>query len=54
VDKSVPVILKHPLQANVAAPFFIVVDIFGILGLRDDLFKEIQRRIDELRQQQAA
>jgi uncharacterized membrane protein YGL010W len=54
VEKSVPVLLKHPLQANVAAPFFTVVEIFGLLGLRDDLFKEVQRRIGELRQEQAA
>ena len=54
VEKSIPVILKHPIQANLAAPFFIVVDIFGILGLRDELFNEVQRRISELRQQQVA
>jgi uncharacterized membrane protein YGL010W len=54
VEKSAPVILKHPVQANIAAPFFIVVEIFSILGLRDELFNEVQQRIDELRQQQAA
>lgn len=54
VEKSAPVILKHPVQANIAAPFFIVVEIFSILGLRDDLFNEVKRRIDELRQQQTA
>jgi len=54
VEKSVPVILKHPVQANLAAPFFTVVEIFGILGLRDDLFKEVQNRVAELRQQQTA
>jgi uncharacterized membrane protein YGL010W len=54
VEKSVPVILKHPVQANLAAPFFIVVEIFSILGLRDELFNEVQRRIDEMQQQQTA
>ena len=54
VEKSTPVILKHPVQANLAAPFFIVVEIFSIVGLRDEMFKEVQRRIDTLRQQQAA
>jgi uncharacterized membrane protein YGL010W len=54
VEKSVPVLLKHPVQANLAAPFFIVVEIFSICGLRDDLFNEVQRRIRELRQEQAA
>jgi uncharacterized membrane protein YGL010W len=54
VERSVPVILKHPVQANLAAPFFIVVEIFSILGLRDELFNEVQRRIHEMRQQQPA
>jgi uncharacterized membrane protein YGL010W len=54
VEKSVPVVLKHPVQANLAAPFFTVVEIFKILGLRDDLFNEVQQRIAELREQQAA
>lgn len=54
VERSTPVILKHPVQANIAAPFFTVVEIFSILGLRDDLFNEVQRRINELRQEQTA
>ena len=54
VEKSVPVVLKHPVQANLAAPFFTVVEIFKILGLREDLFNEIQTRIARIRQQQSA
>ncbi len=54
VEKSTPVVLKHPVQANLAAPFFTVVEIFKIMGLRDELFNEVQRRISELRQGQAA
>lgn len=54
VEKSVPVILKHPVQANVGAAFFIVVEIFSILGLRNDLSKEVQRCINELRQKETA
>ena len=54
VEKSIPVVLKHPLQANVAAPFFIVVDIFKFTGLRDKMFDEVKRRIEELRQKQTA
>ena len=54
VEKSVPVILKHPLQANLAAPFFTIVEIFSILGLRKSLFNEIQQRIAELRQEEQA
>jgi uncharacterized membrane protein YGL010W len=45
VEKSVPVILKHPVQANLTAPFFIVVDIFKLLGLREELFDTVQREI---------
>lgn len=54
VEKSAPVILKHPVQANLAAPFFTVVEIFKILGMREDMFDEVQQRIEELRQNQAA
>ena len=54
VEKSVPVVLKHPVQANLAAPFFTVVEVFGILGFRDELFNEVKSRVDELRQEQAA
>ena len=54
VEKSVPVVLKHPVQANLAAPFFTVVEIFKIFGLRDDLFNEVQRRIAALREHPAA
>lgn len=52
VEKSVPVVLKHPLQANLAAPFFTVVEVFAILGLRDQLFNDVQKRIAELRREQ--
>jgi uncharacterized membrane protein YGL010W len=54
VEKSVPVVLKHPVQANLAAPFFTVVEVFNLVGLRDTLFKEVQQRIAELRQEQTA
>jgi len=54
IEKSPPVILKHPVQANLAAPFFTVVEIFGILGLRDELFRQVQDRVAKLQQQQAA
>jgi hypothetical protein len=48
------VVLKHPVQANLAAPFFTVVEVFKILGMREDMFDEVQARIDELRRQRAA
>jgi len=50
VEKSMPVLVKHPIQANLAAPFFTVVELFKILGLRDELFNEVQRQIALLRQ----
>ncbi len=45
VEKSMPVLVKHPIQANLAAPFFTVVELFKILGLRDELFRRVQREI---------
>lgn len=49
IEKSMPVLVKHPVQANLAAPFFTVVEMFKILGLRDELFNEVQRQIALLR-----
>ena len=54
VEKSMPVLVKHPVQANLAAPFFTVVELFSIVGLRDDLFKEVQRQVDLMRRQEGA
>ena len=45
VEKSMPVLVKHPIQANLAAPFFTVVELFKLAGLREDLFNEVQRQI---------
>jgi uncharacterized membrane protein YGL010W len=45
VEKSMPVLVKHPIQANLAAPFFTVVELFNIVGLRDGLFREVQNQI---------
>ena len=47
VEKSMPVLIKHPVQANLAAPFFTVVEMFKILGLRDSLFHEVQAQIEQ-------
>ncbi len=50
VERSLPVLVKHPIQANLAAPFFTVVEVFKLLGLRDELFNQVQRQIEhELR-----
>lgn len=50
IEKSMPVLVKHPVQANLAAPFFTVVEMFKLLGLRDELFNEVQRQIALRRQ----
>lgn len=50
VEKSMPVLVKHPIQANLAAPFFTVVEIFKLLRLREDLFDEVQKKITVLRE----
>ena len=52
IEKSMPVLLKHPIQANIAAPFFTIVEICKLLGLREALFSEVQKRIRELREEQ--
>ena len=49
VEKSMPVLVKHPVQANLAAPFFTIVEIFHILGFRKSLFDEVQSQIDQRR-----
>lgn len=54
VEKSMPVLVKHPVQANLAAPFFTVVELFKILGLRDELFKEVQSQVQARREESAA
>lgn len=53
IERSVPVILRHPIQANLAAPFFTIVEVFKLLGLREALFAEVQERIADLRDEQA-
>ncbi len=52
IEKSMPVLLKHPIQAHLAAPFFTIVEVFKLLGLREALFAEVQKRIAELREEQ--
>ncbi len=54
VEKSMPVLVKHPVQANLAAPFFTVVELFSIVGLRDELFQEVQNQIQQRQSQQAS
>lgn len=53
VEKSMPVLVKHPIQANIAAPFFIIVEIFGLLGLRKKLFDDVNRALAARRANEA-
>jgi uncharacterized membrane protein YGL010W len=45
IERSPPVLLKHPIQAQLAAPFFTIVELFQLLGLRNELFSEVERRL---------
>jgi uncharacterized membrane protein YGL010W len=49
VERSMPVLVKHPVQANLAAPFFQIVEVFKLLGLRDSLFTEVQQQVEAAR-----
>jgi len=53
VEKSMPVLIRHPIQANLAAPFFTVVEMFKIVGLRDELFREVQAQIEVRRENES-
>jgi len=53
VEKSMPVLVKHPIQANLAAPFFTVVEAFKLLGLREGLFNAVQAEIAARRESAA-
>ena len=43
IEKSMPVLTKHPIQANLSAPLFTVIEIFELLGLRDKQASVAQR-----------
>ena len=53
VEKSMPVLIRHPIQANLAAPFFAVVEAFKLLGLRTELFDRVQAQVALRREQEA-
>ena len=50
VEKSMPVLVRHPIQANLAAPFFTVVELFKLIGLRGELFDEVQAQVASRRE----
>ncbi|MDH5621974.1 MAG: hypothetical protein OEY74_07825, partial [Gammaproteobacteria bacterium] len=53
VEKSMPVLVRHPVQANLAAPFFIVVELFKIAGLREELFNAVEEQVALQQKQQS-
>ena len=53
VEKSMPVLVRHPIQANLAAPFFTIVEIFHILGFRKELFDEVRNQVSLRRNEEA-
>ena len=54
VERSMPVLVKHPIQAQIAAPFFVVVEVFKITNLRPQLFDTVKSKIEERRAQEEA
>ena len=54
VEKSMPVLVRHPIQAQLAAPFFTIVEVFGLLGLRKQLFAEVHAAVEQRRTQDAS
>lgn len=53
VERAMPVLVRHPIQAGLSAPFFVVVELFRFAGLRDDLFNAVQARVEQRRVQEA-
>ena len=49
VEKSMPVLVRHPVQANLAAPFFTIVELFKLAGLRSGLFDTVQEQVESQR-----
>lgn len=53
VEKSMPVLVKHPIQANLAAPFFTIVEICHIFGFRKSLFDEVRNQVMQRRSEES-
>lgn len=49
VEKSMPVLVRHPIQANLAAPFFTVVELYKLAGLRDALMRTVMDEVERRR-----
>lgn len=53
IEKTIPVLIRHPIQAHLAAPFFVIVEIFGLLHLRETLFLKVNKIVAERRKNEA-
>ena len=53
IEKTIPVLIRHPIQAHLAAPFFVIVEIFGLLHLREELFLKVNKIVTERRKNEA-
>lgn len=47
IEGRAPALLTHPVQSQVAAPLFIVVELFKLFGVKEDMFDAMQVRIKE-------
>lgn len=54
IEGKAPALMKHPVQSQIAAPLFIVVELFKFMGLREEMFNAMQARIQEWEQAKAA
>lgn len=45
IEGKAPALLTHPVQSQVAAPLFIVVELFKLMGFKEEMFNAMQARI---------
>lgn len=54
IEGKKPYLLDYPIQANVSAPLFVVVEAYKMLGLREAMFNAMQERIRAIEANQSA
>lgn len=54
IEGRAPALLTHPVQSQVAAPLFIVVELFKLMGIKEEMFNAMQARIQEWEQAKQA
>ena len=50
IEGRPPALLTHPIQSQIAAPLFIVVELFKLMGFKEEMFNAMQARIQEWEQ----